>query len=134
MKLRLTSLGEVLVDAEVQSVHAEDDSGAFGILPRHVDFLTALRIGVLSWRDHRGNEHHCAVRGGVLTVRDGAVAVATREAVLDDDLDRLEHTVLAAFRSQQEQEQQARTGGQQLQLRAVRQILRYLNPGQGALR
>jgi len=133
MRLRLTSLGELLIDTEVQSVRAEDNSGAFGILPRHVDFLTALSVGVLSWHDTEGTPHHCAVRGGVLTVRDGHVSVATREGVVDDDLNRLESTVLARFRSRDEEEQKARLGGQQLGLRVAREILRYLNPGRGGL-
>jgi F-type H+-transporting ATPase subunit epsilon len=133
MRLRLTSLGELLIDAEVKSVRAEDGSGAFGILPRHVDFLTALDVGVLSWHDTDDTLHHCAVRGGVLTVHDGDVAVATREGVIDDDLSRLESTVLARFRARDEAEQQARLGGQQLGLRVAREILRYLNPGRGGL-
>lgn len=133
MKLRLTSFGELLVDAPVRAVRAEDDSGSFGILPRHVDFLTALNIGVLSWKDLDGREHFCAVRGGVLTVRDGDVAVATREALIDDDLERLESTVLATFQRHEDEERQARLGGQRLELRAVREILRYLNPGRGGL-
>ncbi|TJY63099.1 F0F1 ATP synthase subunit epsilon [Sinimarinibacterium sp. CAU 1509] len=133
MRLRLTSLGEVLIDAEVKSVRAEDGSGAFGILPRHVDFLTALSVGVLTWHDTDNTAHHCAVRGGVLTVNDGDVAVATREGVVDDDLNHLESTVLASFRSRDEEEQKARLGGHQLGLRVAREILRYLNPGRGGL-
>jgi F-type H+-transporting ATPase subunit epsilon len=133
MRLRLTSLGELLIEAEVRSVRAEDDSGAFGLLPHHVDFLTTLRIGVVSWCDAEGQAHHCAVRGGVLTVRAGEVSVATREAVLNDDLEQLESTVLERFQDREDEERQARVGGQQLELRAARQILRYLNPGRGGM-
>lgn len=133
MRLQLTSLGEVLADTEVLSLRAEDDSGLFGILPRHRDLLTVLKVGVLSWRSLDGRDHHCAVRGGVLSVEDGNVSVATREGALDDDLERLEATVLAGYRQRQQQEQQARIGGHQLELRAVRQILRYLNPGRGGM-
>ncbi|MDB5972261.1 MAG: synthase subunit epsilon [Hydrocarboniphaga sp.] len=133
MRLRLTSLGDVLVDTEVQSVRAQDASGVFGILPRHADLLTVLDIGVVSWRDADGAQHHCAVRRGVLSVQRGMVSVATREAVVDDDLEHLESTVIAALRSHDEDEIQARVGGHQLELRIARQILHYLNPGRGAL-
>ena len=44
---------------------------AFGILPGHADFLTALSISVVTWRDQAGAEHHLAVRGGMLEVRGG---------------------------------------------------------------
>jgi len=133
VKLRLTSFGELLVDTEVQSVHAEDDSGSFGILPRHVDFLTVLKTGVLSWRNGDGRMHHAAVRGGLLTVENGDVSVATREALLDDDLGRLESTVLQRFRDREDEERQARVGGRHLELRAAREILRFLNPGRGGM-
>ncbi|MFX7784697.1 hypothetical protein ABTJ92_20970, partial [Acinetobacter baumannii] len=83
----------------VVHVRAEDDTGAFGILRGHADFLTALAISVLSWRDEGGGEHHIAVRGGMLAVHGGnAITIATREAVAEDDLHRLETEVLAGFR------------------------------------
>ena len=64
----------------------------------HADFLTVLAMSVVTWRDATGNEHHVAVRGGVLMVRDGdTVEVATREAVGEETLDRLEAAVLRRF-------------------------------------
>jgi F-type H+-transporting ATPase subunit epsilon len=133
MRLLITSLGMIAVDAgDVVSVRAEDPSGSFGILPGHADFLTALDAGVVSWRRADGVEGHCAVRRGVLTVHGGKeVSVATREAVVDDDLDRLETTVLREFRTRDAMEQTARVETARMELQAVREILRYLRPGRG---
>jgi len=65
----------------------------------------------------------------VLLASGGAqVAIATREAVASDDLDRLEHEVLTSFTREIEEESHARTGSRRLQMRAVRQILAYLRP------
>jgi len=115
--------------AEVAHVRAEDSSGAFGILPGHADLLTALAVSVVSWRDGQGRESHCAVRGGVLTVGGGAhVAVATREAVVGDDLLTLERDVVTRFRQAREEEGEARAGAKRLQLAAIRHILGYLRP------
>ena len=144
---------------DVVYLRAEDDTGAFGILPGHTDFLTALAVSVASgakltfstlvrgqnpqkrwqaegtirmilstsWRDDRGAEHHVAVRGGMLEVRDGStIAIATPEAVPGDDLQRLEAEVLARFRRQLFEEQAARTDAQRLYLAAIRQIARFL--------
>ena len=114
---------------DVAHLRAEDASGAFGILPGHADLLTALSVSVVSWRTADGREGHCAVRGGVLTVSDGTrIAVATREAVVGDDLHALEHEVLARFRQSREEEGEARTGARRLHLAAVRHILAYLRP------
>ena len=128
--MRLTVATPLVIVVEVGDVvhlRAEDDTGAFGILPGHADFLTALAVSVASWRDDRGAEHHVAVRGGMLEVRDGnTIGIATPEAVAGDDLQRLETEVLAKFRLQLVEEQAARTDAQRLYLAAIRQIAHFL--------
>src|SRR5579862_6417582 len=131
MKLTVTTPLTVVVDTDdVAHLRAEDETGAFGILAGHADFLTALAVSVASWRDERGVEHHVAVRGGMLEVRGGtAIAIATPEAVPGDDLHRLESEVLARFRRQLVEERAARTDAQRLYLAAIRQIVRFLQIG-----
>jgi F-type H+-transporting ATPase subunit epsilon len=129
MRLTITTPLATIADAaEVMHVRAEDPSGAFGVLPGHAPFLTALAVSVLTWRDSRGREHHVAVRGGVLSVIGTAVVVATPEAVAGDDLQRLESQVLAGFRQRLEEERAAHTASQRLHLAAIRQIVRLLRP------
>ncbi|HTZ78813.1 MAG TPA: F0F1 ATP synthase subunit epsilon [Stellaceae bacterium] len=130
MKLVITTPTAVVAEiGDVAALRAEDASGLFGILDGHADFLTVLAISVLSWRERGGREGNCAVRGGVLTVTGGkTVAVATREAVVSDDLDRLEHEVLDRFRQTRETEQAARATSQRLHLAAIRRMLAYLRP------
>lgn len=130
MKLTVTTPLAIVTEADdVAHLRAEDDTGAFGILGGHADFLTALSTSVVSWRDQRGAEHHIAVRGGMLAVNGGdTIAIATREAVADDDLHRLEAEVLAGFRRRNEEEATARTDAQRLYLAAIRQICRFLRP------
>src|SRR3954447_12634312 len=104
--MRLTVTTPLAIVTEVEGVahlRAEDVTGAFGILPGHADFLTALDISVVTWRDKAGAEHHLAVRAGMLDVRDGArITIATRDAIASDDLHHLELEVLATFRQQVE--------------------------------
>jgi F-type H+-transporting ATPase subunit epsilon len=135
MRLVITTPTEAVLDADdVVAVRAEDASGRFGILDGHADLLTALAVSVLSWRRRDGGEGHCAVRGGVLTVSGGErVSVATREAVVADDLDRLEHEVLARFRRNADEEATARAGSARLHLAAIKKILAYLRPGRAPM-
>lgn len=124
-----TPLAIITKTGNVAHVRAEDDTGAFGILRGHADFLTALAISVVSWRDEGGAEHHIAVRGGMLSVSDGnTITIATREAVADDDLHRLQTEVLTSFQRRSEEEVTARTDAQRLYLAAIRQIYRFLRP------
>jgi F-type H+-transporting ATPase subunit epsilon len=128
--MRLTVATPLAIVAEADNVvhlRAEDETGAFGILAGHADFLTALAVSVASWRDDRGAEHHIALRGGMLEVRSGdTIAIASPEAVPGDDLRHLESEVLAGFRRQLAEERAARTDAQRLYIAAIRQIVRFI--------
>jgi F-type H+-transporting ATPase subunit epsilon len=128
MRLVVTTPEAIVVDATgVVHVRAEDETGAFGIEPRHADFLTALAVSVVSYRDEGGHEHHVAVRGGVLRVAGGArVEVATSEALAGDDLAALRDAVLARYRVEADAEATARTRAAKLHLLAMRGIHRFV--------
>lgn len=131
MRLLVTTPVSIVVDAgDVSHVRAEDETGAFGILPGHSDFITVLSISVITWRDDRDKEHHVAVRGGVLTVRNGNfVEIATREAVGEETLQQLGKAVLERFREEAQTEEQWRVSAARLHLAAIRQVQRYLESG-----
>jgi F-type H+-transporting ATPase subunit epsilon len=127
MRLLVTTPTAILLDVPgVLHVRAEDSTGAFGIQPRHADFLTVLSVSVMSYRDSGGVERYVAVRGGVLRVRGGSsVEVATSEALVGDDLETLQETVIARYRAEAEVEATARTRASQLHLLAIRSVYRY---------
>ncbi|MCB1743937.1 MAG: F0F1 ATP synthase subunit epsilon [Gammaproteobacteria bacterium] len=129
MRLLVTTPVSVVIDAQpVLQVTAEDETGSFAVRPGHADFITVLGISVLSWRDSARAEHHVAVRGGILSVRDGElVEIATREAVGEDTLTRLGEQVLERFRREAVAESRARHSTTRLQLAAIRQLQRYLD-------
>jgi len=128
MKLRIiTPLAIVVEEDGILGLSAEDDSGGFGILPGHADFLTSLAISVVGWNSAGGAQHYAAVRRGVLSVMGGReIAIATREAVLGDDLATLDETVLARFQADIETERAEHADSTRLQLNAIRQIMRHL--------
>jgi F-type H+-transporting ATPase subunit epsilon len=132
VRLTVTTPLEIVVEAgDVAHLRAEDETGAFGILSGHADFLTALAVSVVSWRDRRGAEHYIAVRGGMLDVRGGqTIIIATPEAVTGEDLHQLESEVMARFRRELEEERAARTDARRLYLAAMRQICRLLRPSE----
>jgi F-type H+-transporting ATPase subunit epsilon len=131
MKLLIATPGAVVADyADVAAVRAEDESGEFGIFPHHADFVTALSISVVGWRRADGQQGYCAVRGGLLTVSGGEdLAIATREAILGDDLASLEAVVRGKLTADAEEERQSRAHAEQFRIQAIRQIIGYLRPG-----
>ena len=133
MKLVVTTPLAVVIEVEdVTGLRAEDETGGFGILPGHADFVTVLTVSVVTWRDAKGAPHHVAVRGGMLEVRGGGtITLATREAVCDDDLARLESEVLTRLRRETLEEETAHADSQRLYLEAIRRITQILRPGHG---
>ena len=128
MCLQILTPLAVIVDQTAISLRAVDASGSFGILPGHADFLTRLALSVVTWTTPDGAAHFCAVRGGALTVRAGHVAIATREAVTGDDLDRLDRDVLSRFRADLDDERVEHIETTRLHLNAMRQMLSRLQP------
>jgi F-type H+-transporting ATPase subunit epsilon len=127
-----TPFDTVLRTDDAMHVRAEDSTGGFGILQGHADFLTVLAVSVLAWRDSSGSEHYVAIRGGVLFVRGGSlVTVTTPEAVVGDDLHRLESDILTRFHRHLDEERAAHAAAQRLHLAAIRQIMRLLRPEPG---
>ena len=132
MRLLVTTPTSLVVEAEaVTHVRAEDETGAFGIEPRHARFLTTLPVSVVSWRDAEAAEQHVAVRGGVLMVENGDVEIATRQAIRDDDLEALARAVEETFLRDTESEEAARTSARRLHLATMRQIQRVLDVSRG---
>jgi F-type H+-transporting ATPase subunit epsilon len=128
LRLTIATPAAVLADVDsVRSLRAEDQSGAFGVLPGHADLLTVLPPSVLRWTRDGEPTCYCALSGGVLTVSGGnRVAVACRRGVLGDDLDRLEAAVAAERAAEREASRRAKVEQTQLHARALRQLMRYL--------
>jgi F-type H+-transporting ATPase subunit epsilon len=134
MRLLITDPAEIVADhADIVHVRAEDESGSFGILAGHADLLTVLTVSVVTWRHADGRIGCCAVRRGVLDVRDGKeVRIATRAAELGTDPAALEAAVLARFRQEAEAERGGRVAAMRLQTQAIRRIVEALRPGSRA--
>jgi F-type H+-transporting ATPase subunit epsilon len=131
MRLRIITPLSVMVDTDIDSLRAEDASGGFGIMPGHTTFLTALAISIVSWRTAQ-TERFCALRGGVMTVGGSRIDIATREAVISDDLAKLDSEVLDRFQSDADNERVEHVEAMRLQFNAIRRIVSRLSSGANA--
>tara|TARA_R110000824_G_scaffold311868_1_gene499012 strand:+ start:1830 stop:2240 length:411 start_codon:yes stop_codon:yes gene_type:complete len=126
MRLEIITPLSIVVDEDIESLRAEDESGSFGILPGHAPFLTALSISIVRWRV-ANKDRFCAVRNGVMTVSGRTnVAIATREAVTGDDLTTLDAEVLRRFQSEADEERVEHVEAMRLQMHAIRQMISRL--------
>jgi F-type H+-transporting ATPase subunit epsilon len=120
MHLKVLLPTEILVDEEVTRVVAEAQNGFFGMLPRHIDFVTALVPGILSFTSVEHGNRVIAVDEGVLVKCGDDVLVSALNAVRGETLADLHHTVEARFHQLDEDERIARTALARLEAGALR--------------
>ncbi len=123
MHLEVLLPTRVLVDEPVTRLVAEAENGSFGLLPRHVDFVAALRPGILSYSDAAGAEHFLGIDEGILVKRAGEVMVSTLHAVPGRDLQSLRETVRQRYVELDEGQKQARGVLARLEVGVVRRFL-----------
>jgi F-type H+-transporting ATPase subunit epsilon len=123
MNLTVLIPSETLVDRPVAKVVAEAPNGFFCLLPRHVDFATAIVPGLLAYMTDTGEEIFLAVDAGILIKQADRVWVSTRNAVAGEDLDRLEEAVTQQFRQRDAEEEKAQQAMNKIQAGFVRRFL-----------
>lgn len=124
MRLRVLVPTGILVDDEATRIVAEARNGSFGILPRHVDIVTALVPGLLEYTNTAGGNGLVAVDEGLLVKQGPTVTVTTRRAVAGGDLGTLERLVHDEFERRDDRESAARTAIARLEASFVRELLR----------
>lgn len=131
MRLVVTTPTAVIEDvADLRHIRAEDETGAFGILPGHADFVTILPVSVITWQGTDGCEGFVLVQGGFLSVRNGdLVEVAARNAFRQDELSALGETALEELLRSRSVEEETRTADSRLHLATMRQIETVLRVG-----
>lgn len=86
MRLLLVTPERQLLDTEIEEVYAPGVLGQFGVLPEHVNFLTALGTGELRYRT-KGVDRYVAVSGGILEVLEDVVTVLADSAEFAEEID-----------------------------------------------
>ena len=115
---------KVLLRRPVQKVVADGQSGSFGLLPRHIDFVEVLVPGILSFVPMGGgDEVFVAVDDGLLVKCGRMVRVSVRNAVIGPELGALEQTVRDRFQQIDDREQTLRTALAKLESEVIRSFV-----------
>jgi len=123
MRLKVLLPTEILLDEAANKITAEAQNGSFGILPRHIDFVTALVPGVLVYVDAAGSEHFLGIDEGIMVKCAGDVMVSSRNAVSGDNLESLRDLVRKKFLELDEKERSARSALGRLEAGVVRRFV-----------
>jgi F-type H+-transporting ATPase subunit epsilon len=123
MRLKVLLPTEVLLDVEVTKVTAEAENGSFCLLPRHIDFVTALIPGLLSYETADGREEFLAVDEGILVKCGAETLVSTRNAAHGADLGALERRVREQFETIDERERMTRSAVAKIEADFLRRFM-----------
>jgi len=104
------------------------ENGAFGLLPNHIDFVTALVPSVMTLRLTDGSEEIFGLDEGLLVKKGNRVMVSTLRGVHGDDLATLQDTVKASFLQMDEDERLARSALSRLEADMVRRFAELRRP------
>lgn len=122
MQVTLRLPTRTLFNGSVQRLFARAENGAFGMLPNHTDFVTALVPSVLILTTEDGGEMFFGIDEGILMKKGHQVDIAIRRGVQGSDLDTLHETIQAAFIEVDEEERVARSALSRLEAGIVRRF------------
>lgn len=91
-KLNIVTPNQIL-EREITYIRFKDETGFFGILKGHIDFLTVLVPSLCYYRDINDREIFLAVDRGILNVREGVVFLTSREVFESEDAESLSEKI-----------------------------------------
>ncbi len=123
MRFRVITPHQVFFDKAVTRIVAESPEGAFGMLPRHVDYVAQLKPGVVIYDDEDGREYFLGTHEGTLVKCGALVSLATRDVIEGQSLESLQAQVEEKFQQLDEQERKTRTALARLEAGIVRRFI-----------
>lgn len=123
MRLRIVVPPRSLLDERIHKLTAPGRDGAFGMLPRHVDFATVLAPGVLAYVTADGREGFAGLDDAILVKRGDQIVVAAMDGGVGADLATLRGAVARQFMTRGSRESAARRALARLEASMIRRII-----------
>ena len=129
----LTPIG-LLLKTEAQKIIVEAKDGFHTFLPKHIDYVTALKTGIISYADKNGKTSYVACNEGILTKKGTDVQLATRLGIIGSDLEELKTLIETDFKKMEESRKEATKTMAQLEISLAQGLLQLTKGGKdGAL-
>ena len=96
MQLKVMEPEQMILDVQTKKIIAEGHDGSFCLEPKHIDFLSALRPGILLYTEGE-EEHYIAIDEGILVKYGQQVLVSVLNAIQGEKLEELEFRIRKEF-------------------------------------
>jgi len=128
MQVTLRLPTRTLFSGTAKKVFAVAENGAFGLLPKHTDFVSALVPSILVLTNEQDKELFFAVDEGLLVKIDFQVDITIRRGLQGDDLASLNEQLTTTFMAVDEDERIARSALSRLEAGIVRRFADLRKP------
>ncbi len=122
MLVRIGLPGSTLFHGEARALSGVAANGGFGILPNHVDFVTALVPAVLLVTRPDGTERIFGVDEGILVKKGHRIDIAVQRGAEAPDLASLDRVVADFWETLRDEERAARAALSRLEADMVRRF------------
>jgi F-type H+-transporting ATPase subunit epsilon len=95
-RLQVITPAEIF-EREITNIRLRDETGFFGIMKGHIDFLTILLPSLGYYRSSNGREIFLAVNGGILSIRGGIARLISREVFESEEVEMLSKIIENSF-------------------------------------
>lgn len=107
MNLKVMTPYSVVLNTPVSQVTVEAVDGFFTLKPKHMDFVNALKAGILTYKKE-GKESFVACNRGVVVKNGEEVSVSTPLAILGESLEDLKKKIAIDFQTMEEERKEVR--------------------------
>lgn len=131
MNFKLLIPTQILLDTPIEKIDVEALDGFFTLLPKHIDFITALKSSIITYTVN-GKNLYAACDRGVLIKRGDSVRVSTPLAVLSDNLDTLKKTIATTFKNMEQERKELNLSMARLELGLTKGLMHLSQGGDHA--
>lgn len=121
MLLKVITPNHIITKEKVLKVIGEDPDGSFGILPKHIDFVTKIVPSILVYTDDQG-EGYIGVDEGILVKQQDVIEISVQTALESRNLGQLHNEMETYFKKQEEEEEQTGSETTKLELGIVKSL------------
>ena len=128
MNLRVMTPSSVALNAQVSQVTVDAVDGFFTLKPKHVDFINALKPGIITYKK-ADKEAFIACNRGVIVKKGEEVSISTPLAILGENLDELKKKIAIDFQNMEEERKEVRVSMARLEVGLTKGLASLGLPG-----
>ena len=97
MQIKIFLPTHILINEKCSKVVAEDETGLFCLLPKHIDYVSHLVPSIVSFVDAEGKEKFVATDKAVLTKQGEEVRICTARGFVSNNIDEINKKIKEEF-------------------------------------